>query len=294
MPRRTAGEEKCTDPVGCRHAMVPLLTHSETTSPGPPLSLNVPTYTQSNATRGDDVIPLNFGWAIRVVFQTSVPLEALSRYTRPLEAPTMTEPSNTAGDEKPFTIGFCHWTPPVPASNANSPRKVSTYNDPKAIAGVETISRVWRFRSHRTVAPFGAPDPEVPVPPAWRAGESAPIPSPRNPRAGYGNNGVGTGVRAANVTESNAAFPQAIASPSDRTSQDIPTVENSQARAVRFHTKRPGKPEGPRRSPMSCTAILYVADQEYETMRPWAFAPSSVAFQDAFTASRSGIVTWDQ
>src|SRR2546428_12962921 len=130
MPRRTAGEEKCTDPVGCRHAMVPLLTHSETTSPGPPLSLNVPTYTQSNATRADDVIPLNFGWAIRVVFQTSVPLEALSRYRRPSEAPTMTEPSNTAGGEKPFTIGFWHRGPPVPASRAESSPEGSAYNHP--------------------------------------------------------------------------------------------------------------------------------------------------------------------
>src|SRR3989442_8142770 len=159
MPRRTAGEEKCTDPVGCRHSMVPLLTHSETTSPGPPLSLNVPTYTQSNATRGDDVIPLNFGWAIRVVFQTSVPLEALSRYTRPLEAPTMTEPSKTAGDENPFPICFYHRTPPLPASNAQSPPKVSSYKDPNASAGVAKIFLVCRFRSHRISAPFRPPAP---------------------------------------------------------------------------------------------------------------------------------------
>src|SRR2546425_2486073 len=148
-----AGEEKCTDPVACRQAMVPLLTHSDTTSPGPPLSLNVPTYTQSNATRGDDVIPLNLGWAIRVVFQTSVPLEALNRYNRPFEEPTMTEPSNTAGDEKPFRIGFCQRTPPLPPSSANSPRQGSTYNDPYPIAGGETISRVCRVPSHSTDRP---------------------------------------------------------------------------------------------------------------------------------------------
>ena len=141
-----------------------------------------------------------------------------------------------AGDENPFEWTLCHRTMPVPASRAYKPSKVSTYTMPYAAAGVDTISRVPRSRSQRTAARFDTGDPDVPVPAAGRPGALSLMPSPRNPSAGRGNAGVGTGVRASKDTESNAALLHAIASPLDRTRELIPTRENSHPALDRFQT----------------------------------------------------------
>src|SRR2546427_3204177 len=92
-----AGDEKCTDPVGCRHATLPFLAQRDTTSPGPPDSLNVPMNTRSNATFGEEVMPLNKVCARRRISQSTRPSEAFSRTTVPFEVPIITELSKTAG-----------------------------------------------------------------------------------------------------------------------------------------------------------------------------------------------------
>src|SRR6266704_1287772 len=103
VPSAYAGDEKSIEPVGCRQAIVPLLAHKDATSPGPPDSLNTPMKTESYATFGEDVIPLNCVSESSGCSHITVPLVAFIRTTVPLRVPTITEPSKTAGEEKPWT-----------------------------------------------------------------------------------------------------------------------------------------------------------------------------------------------
>src|SRR3989442_10384157 len=191
-----AGDEKCTDPVGCRHATVPFLAQRDTTSPAPPDSLNVPMNTRSNATFGEEVMPLNKVWARSRVSQSECPSEAFSRTTVPFEVPTITELSKTAGDENPFAAALVQRVLPEMESSANDPCIVSTNTFPYPTPGVEAISRAAVSRSHRTPGSLGIGDGDVPL--FAR--------SPRNSTDGNGLSGVGTGAREANVTESNPAL----------------------------------------------------------------------------------------
>src|SRR2546426_1471508 len=178
-----AGDEKCTDPVGCRHATVPFLAQRDTTSPAPPDSLNVPMNTRSNATFGEEVMPLNKVCARRRVSQSTRPSEAFSRMTVPFEVPRITESSKTAGDENPFAAAFVHTIPPVATSSASDPCIVSTKTIPWDTAGVDAISRAPVSRSHRTPGLSGVADADVPL--FMR--------SPRDRGTGKGLNGVGAG-----------------------------------------------------------------------------------------------------
>src|SRR2546422_8212576 len=178
-----AGDEKCTDSVGCRHATLPFLAQRDTTSPAPPDSLNVPMNTRSNATFGEEVIPLNEVCARRRVSQSTRPSEAFNRTTVPFEVPIITESSKTAGDENPFAAAFVQTIPPVTTSRANDPCIVSTKTFPYATAGVDAISRAPVSRSHRTPGLSGVADAAVPL--FMR--------SPRNCGTGKGLNGVGAG-----------------------------------------------------------------------------------------------------
>src|SRR2546429_5381316 len=168
--------------------MLPLFAQSETTSPGPPDSLKVPTNTRSNATFGEDVMPLNSGCARSGVSHCTVPVDAFRRITVPFDVPTMTELSKIAGDEKPRAPGAVQTTRPSRASRANSPCIVVTNSFPYATAGVAPISRAPVFRSQ--IGAMGASG----------AGEfDAPLfaRSPRTSIEGSGSSRVGTGGRTA-------------------------------------------------------------------------------------------------
>src|SRR5712692_1726369 len=191
----TAGDEKCTEPVGCRHATLPLFAHSDTTSPGPPDSLNVPMNTRSNATFGEEVMPLNRVCARRRVSHCTLPSEAFRRTTVPFDVPTKTERSKIDGDENPGADEAVQRMAPVRAFRAIRPCIVVTKSFPYATAGVAPISRTPVSRSQT-----GSTDPgtkEVDVPEFAR--------SPRNSTEGCGSSGVGTGWRTSNVWESNPA-----------------------------------------------------------------------------------------
>src|SRR2546426_430347 len=91
VPSARAGDEESTDPVGWRHATLPLFAQRDTTSPGPPDSLKVPMNTRSNATFGEEVMPLNRVWASRRVCHCTFPSEAFRRTTVPFDVPTKTD-----------------------------------------------------------------------------------------------------------------------------------------------------------------------------------------------------------
>src|SRR2546427_7853687 len=164
--------------------MLPLFTHRATTSPGPPDSLKVPTNTRSNATFGEDVMPLNSGCASSGVSHCTLPVDAFRRITVPFDVPTMTELSKTAGDEKPRATGAVQTTRPSPASRANSPCIVVTNSFPYATAGVAPISRAPVFRSQ--IGAMGASGARELDAPLFAR-------SPRNSIEGSGSSRVGTG-----------------------------------------------------------------------------------------------------
>src|SRR2546427_982558 len=184
--------------------MLPLFTHRATTSPGPPDSLKVPTNTRSNATFGEDVMPLNSGCASSGVSHCTLPVDAFRRITVPFDVPTITELSKTAGDEKPRAPGAVQTTRPSPASRANSPCIVVTNSFPYATAGVAPISRAPVFRSQ--IGAMGASGARELDAPLFAR-------SPRNSIEGSGSARVGTGGAAAKRGEANAAVVKAKAPP---------------------------------------------------------------------------------
>src|SRR5512137_344917 len=130
-PSAIAGEEKLTEPgAACCQRIVPFVAHRATTSPGPPVSLNVPTYTVSKKILGDDVIPLNTGLEIRVTFHRSAPLAASTEWSRPSEPPRTRVPLNTAGVERPRIAGFDQTMLPFDSSRAKRPSRVRMYTRP--------------------------------------------------------------------------------------------------------------------------------------------------------------------
>src|SRR3989449_5593151 len=143
--------------------MLPLFAQSETTSPGPPDSLKVPMNTRSNATFGEDVMPLKSGCARSCVSHCTLPSEAFRRMTVPFEVPTRTEWSNTAGEEKPLADGSVQIVPPVFASRAKRPCIVVTNTFPYATAGGAAISRAPVARSQIARTEPGAPEVGAPL-----------------------------------------------------------------------------------------------------------------------------------
>src|SRR5256712_2057049 len=114
-----AGDEKCTDPVGCSHATVPFLAQRDTTSPAPPDSLNVPMNTRSNATFGEEAMPLNTVCARSRVSHWMAPSEAFRRRTVPFEVPTITDLSKMAGDGNPLAAAYVQTALPLAPSSTN-------------------------------------------------------------------------------------------------------------------------------------------------------------------------------
>jgi len=169
--------------------MLPLFAQSETTSPGPPDSLKVPMNTRSNATFGEDVMPLKSGCARSCVSHCTLPSEAFRRMTVPFDVPTRTEWSNTAGEEKPLADGSVQIVSPVLASRAKRPCIVVTNTFPYATAGVAAISRAPVSRSQIGRTESGARELDEPL--FAR--------SPRNSIEGSGSSGVGTGWRTSKV-----------------------------------------------------------------------------------------------
>src|SRR2546429_6781836 len=137
--------------------MLPLFAQSETTSAGAPGSLKVPMNTRSNATFGEDVMPLKSGCARSCVSHCTLPSEAFRRMTVPFDVPTRTEWSNTAGEEKPLVDDSVQIVSPVFASRAKRPCIVVTNTFPYATAGVVAISRAPVSRSHIGRQETGAP-----------------------------------------------------------------------------------------------------------------------------------------
>src|SRR2546427_36220 len=177
--------------------MLPLFTHRATTSPGPPDSLKVPTNTRSNATFGEDVMPLNSGCARSGVSHCTLPVDAFRRITVPFDVPTITELSKTAGDEKPRAPGAVQTIRPSPASRANSPCIVVTNSFPYATAGVAPISRAPVFRSQ--IGAMGASGARELDAPLFAR-------SPRNSIEGSGSSRVGTGGGPPDRGGANPAF----------------------------------------------------------------------------------------
>src|SRR5207247_9174405 len=107
---------------------------------GPPVSMNVPTNTRSNATLGDEVMPLNDVLASNRVSHNSAPSVSFNRTTVPLDVPTYTELLKTAGEENPFALDVFQSTGPFPASSAKVQPIVVAKTFPEATAAVEAIS----------------------------------------------------------------------------------------------------------------------------------------------------------
>src|SRR2546427_3454963 len=270
------------DPVGWRQATLLLFTHRAPSAPAPPDSLTVPPIPRSNATFGDDVMPLNSGCASSGVSHCTLPVDAFRRTTVPFDVPTMTELSKTAGDEKPRATGAVQTTRPAPASRANSPCIVVTNSFPYATAGVAPISRAPVFRSQ--IGAMGASGARESDAPLFAR-------SPRNSIEGSGSSRVGTGGRTANVWESNPALYRAIASPSETTRLEMPTGARSHAWPVRFHSKRPINPAGGWRLPRSKMATPKSAYQVEAIAIPFARAALRTASQVAFVAAGSETVS---
>src|SRR2546427_2564303 len=223
------------DPVGWRQATLLLFTHRATTSPDPPDSLKVPTNTRSNATFGEDVMPLNSGCASSGVSHCTLPVDAFRRITVPFDVPTMTELSKTAGEEKPRAPGAVQTTRPSPASRTNSPCIVVTNSFPYATAGVAPISRAPVFRSQ--IGAMGASGARELDAPLFAR-------SPRNSIEGSGSARVGTGGRTANVWGANPAVCKANAAPPQRTRVLNPAGARAPPRAAPVPARKPRKTAG--------------------------------------------------
>src|SRR5947208_13041350 len=125
-----------------RQATDPFPSQRATTSPGPPVSLNVPTNTRSYATFGDEVMPLNDVLASNRVSHDNVPSVSFSRTTVPLDVPTYTELLKTAGEENPFALDVFQSTWPFPASSAKVQPIVVTKTFPEATRSEEHTSEL--------------------------------------------------------------------------------------------------------------------------------------------------------
>src|SRR3989475_6728904 len=198
--------------------MLPLFTHRATPSPDPPDSLKVPTNARSNATFGEDVMPLNSGCASSGVSHCTLPVDAFRRITVPFDVPTMTELSKTAGEEKPRAPGAVQTTRPSPASRTNSPCIVVTNSFPYATAGVAPISRAPVFRSQ--IGAMGASGARELDAPLFAR-------SPRNSIEGSGSSRVGTGGGPPNGREGHPPMYSDNPAPPETTQRGTPTDTRS-------------------------------------------------------------------
>src|SRR2546426_12677474 len=192
--------------------MLPLFAQRATTSPDPPDSLKVPMNTRSNATFGEDVMPLKSVCARSGVSHCTVPTNAFRRTTVPFDVPTMTELSNTAGDEKPRAEGTIQTVLPPCTSRPKRPCMVVMNIFPNATAGVAPITRAPVSRSQLSWMASGAGELDAPL--FAR--------SPRNSIEGSGSSTVGTGGRILNQCESNPRLDKPRPAPPETTRPQMP------------------------------------------------------------------------